>query len=189
MAFKLPPHCIAANFSDDLSDISYDSGESTVAVHTKNNFDQRFTWDDIQWLQSISALPIILKGILHPLDAELALQHNIAAIIVSNHGGRQIDTTPATIQILPTITQVIKGKIPVLMDGGIRRGTDIIKALSLGACAVLVGRPILWGLSIDGQQGVEKVLAILQTRTTIEYGLMWLYFCAYIARCWYISCL
>ncbi len=169
--FKLPRHCIAANFLEQLQDLAYETAESTLVVHTSNYFDNTFTWHDIQWLQSITKLPLLLKGVLHPQDAQLAVQFGVAGIIVSNHGGRQVDTTPATIEILPKIVEVINGQIPVFFDGGIRRGTDIIKALALGAQAVLVGRPVLWGLAVDGEQGVETILTLLSKELALNMAL------------------
>ncbi len=121
----------------------------------------KLTWKDIEWVRSISKLPVLLKGILAPEDARLAVEHGASGIIVSNHGARNLDTTPATIEALPGAVEAVEGKIPVLMDGGIRRGTDVIKALALGARAVLIGRPYLWGLAAGGAAGVERVVQIL----------------------------
>ena len=120
------------------------------------------TWKDIEWFKSFTKIPILLKGILNPDDAELAIKAGAAGIIVSNHSGRNLDTVPATIEALPYITEKVNGKIPVLMDGGIRRGTDVLKALALGANAVLVGKPICFGLASGGAEGVTKVLTILR---------------------------
>jgi isopentenyl diphosphate isomerase/L-lactate dehydrogenase-like FMN-dependent dehydrogenase len=120
------------------------------------------TWDVITWLHSITTLPIIVKGILTGEDAALALEHGANGIIVSNHGGRQIDGAIASIDALPEVLQAVGGRCEVLVDGGIRRGTDILKALALGARAVLVGRPILWGLAVQGQDGVSGILEILR---------------------------
>jgi 4-hydroxymandelate oxidase len=120
------------------------------------------TWKDIAWLQSFTKLPILLKGILNANDAELAVQNGVQGIIVSNHGARNLDTVPATIQVLPEIVDRVAGKIPVLMDGGIRRGTDIFKCLAYGATAVLIGRPYLYGLAVAGPEGVAKVIEILR---------------------------
>ncbi|MBI1841663.1 MAG: alpha-hydroxy-acid oxidizing protein [Verrucomicrobia bacterium] len=122
----------------------------------------RMTWPDIEWLQSITKLPVILKGILHPDDAERAVKANVAAIIVSNHAGRSLDTVPATISALPQVMERVGDRIPVLMDGGIRRGTDVLKALAYGAKAVLIGRPYLHGLGVAGAAGVARVVAILR---------------------------
>jgi len=121
------------------------------------------TWADVQWLRKLTRLPILLKGILAADDALRALDAGIDGIIVSNHGGRTLDTLPATINVLPSIAQAVNGRIPLLLDGGIRRGTDIFKALALGAKAVLVGRPFIHGLAAAGAPGVAHVLHILRS--------------------------
>jgi 4-hydroxymandelate oxidase len=121
-----------------------------------------FSWKDIDWLRGITSLPIVLKGILHPADAALAVEHGAAAVIVSNHGGRQLDTMPPTIDRLPLIADAVRGQVPLLLDGGVRRGTDIVKALAYGAQAVAIGRPVMWGLSVAGAEGVTKVLSLLR---------------------------
>ncbi len=120
------------------------------------------TWKDIEWLQSFTKIPVLLKGILNPDDAERAIQSGVSGIIVSNHSGRNLDTVPATIEALPRIATKVNKRVPLLMDGGIRRGTDVLKAIALGANAVLVGKPICFGLACGGADGVEKVLAILK---------------------------
>ena len=120
------------------------------------------SWDHIAWLRSITPLPILLKGVLHPEDARLAVAHGVNGLLVSNHGGRQLDTVPATIQALPEIVDAVRGRIPIILDGGVRRGTDVIKALALGADAVGVGRPVIWGLAVDGENGVRGVLELLR---------------------------
>jgi isopentenyl diphosphate isomerase/L-lactate dehydrogenase-like FMN-dependent dehydrogenase len=120
------------------------------------------TWETVDWLRSLTSLPIILKGILTAEDARLALEHGVSGIVVSNHGGRQLDSCVTGIEALPEIVEAVAGRCEVYMDGGIRRGTDILKALALGARAVLVGRPILWGLAVNGAQGVQHVLEILR---------------------------
>lgn len=122
---------------------------------------QRMTWDDIAWLKSITRLPVLLKGILDPDDAELAAGA-VAGIIVSNHGGRNLDTAPATISALPDLVDRVAGRVPVLVDGGIRRGTDVLKALACGAKAVLIGRPYLHGLAVAGAPGVARVVGLLR---------------------------
>jgi 4-hydroxymandelate oxidase len=121
-----------------------------------------FTWEAIQWVLSVTRLPIVLKGIMNPEDAELAVRAGVAAIIVSNHGGRCLDTQPATIHALGPVVEKVAGRLPVLVDGGIRRGTDVLKALALGAQAVLIGRPYVYGLATNGAEGVAQVVNILR---------------------------
>ena len=130
------------------------------------------TWKDIEWLKSITKMPILLKGILNPKDAEQSIKSGASGIIVSNHGGRSLDTVPATIEVLPYITRQVKKRIPVLMDGGIRRGTDVVKAIALGADAVLIGRPICYGLACGGAEGVAKVLKILKEELQLAMALI-----------------
>jgi 4-hydroxymandelate oxidase len=132
-------------------------------------FLRELSWEHIEWLRGVTRLPIVLKGIVHPEDARLAVGRGIDAIIVSNHGGRQLDTVPATIQLLPAIAAAVDGRIPLLLDGGIRRGTDVLVALALGARAVAIGRPVLWGLAAGGCEGVVQVLELL--RSEIERAL------------------
>ncbi|MDX2030415.1 MAG: alpha-hydroxy acid oxidase [Blastocatellia bacterium] len=124
--------------------------------------DPSVTWKEIDWLRSFARVPVLLKGILHPEDAALAVKAGASGLIVSNHGGRNLDTVPATIEALPPITQRVAGRLPILMDGGIRRGTDVLKALAYGARAVLIGRPYLHGLGVAGAHGVTRVVEILR---------------------------
>ncbi len=146
----------------------------------------RMTWADVEWLRSVTKLPVLLKGILDPDDAERAVAAGVDGIIVSNHGGRMLDTAPATISALPAVTERVAGRIPVLVDGGVRRGTDILKARAYGAAAVLVGRPYLHGLAVAGADGVARVVAILRdeleqamalagrpTLTAIDRSVIW----------------
>src|SRR6185436_798854 len=130
---------------------------------TPGKFLQRkaITWADIEWVRSLTNLPIVLKGILHPEDAEQGVDIGAQAIVVSNHGGRNLDTVPATADILPAVVDRIAGRAAVLVDGGIRRGTDVLKALAMGATAVLVGRPYLYALAVAGADGVERCIGIL----------------------------
>jgi 4-hydroxymandelate oxidase len=129
------------------------------------------TWESLAWLRSITSLPILLKGILTAEDALLAIEHGMDGIIVSNHGGRQLDTALASIEALPEIVEAVAGRCEVYIDGGIRRGTDILKALSLGARAVLVGRPVLWGLAANGAEGAYHVLEILRQELELAMAL------------------
>lgn len=129
------------------------------------------SWDDVAWLRSITRLPVLLKGITHPLDARQALDCGAAGLVVSNHGGRTLDTMPPTAELLPAVVQAVDGAIPVLVDGGIRRGTDVIKAMALGAAAVLVGRPVLHGLANGGAHGVAHVLRLLRDELEIAMAL------------------
>jgi 4-hydroxymandelate oxidase len=124
--------------------------------------DPKLTWKEIEWLRSFARTPVILKGVLNPDDAELAVKSGVSGIIVSNHGSRNLDTLPATIDALPEVAAKVAGRIPVLMDGGVRRGTDVLKAIALGASAVLIGRPYLFGLSVAGAEGVARVVNILR---------------------------
>ncbi|XP_072045179.1 2-Hydroxyacid oxidase 1-like isoform X2 [Amphiura filiformis] len=130
------------------------------------------TWETIDWLQSITRLPIVAKGILTAEDAREAVKHGVSGILVSNHGGRQLDGVMATIDVLPEVAQAVKGTgVEIYLDGGVRLGTDVLKALALGAKAVFVGRPILWGLALDGECGVKRVLKILQEEFDIAMAL------------------
>lgn len=126
-------------------------------------FSPELSWEHIDWLRKTTALKIALKGVMHPEDARLAVQNGVDALLVSNHGGRQLDTVPAAIELLPAIADAVGGGVPLLLDGGIRRGTDIVKAVALGASAVAIGRPVLWGLVVAGEQGVAQVLETLRS--------------------------
>jgi len=146
-------------------------GESALARYIADMWDANLTWDDVDWLRSISPLPVIIKGVLAPDDAALAVEHGAAAVIASNHGGRQLDGVPAPITVLPYIVDAVAGRVEVLLDGGVRRGTDVLKALALGARAVLVGRPLLWGLTLDGEAGVVAVLEHLRGEIDLAMAL------------------
>jgi 4-hydroxymandelate oxidase len=143
----------------DFYDGSFPSDLSTF-INERFKFD--LTWDDVAWLRSITKLPVVLKGISHPEDGRLAAEQGAAAVFVSNHGGRQLDAAPATIDTLPAIVDAVDGRLPIIVDGGIRRGTDVVTALALGAQAVAIGRPVLWGLASGGQQGALDVLETLR---------------------------
>ncbi|WP_329179181.1 alpha-hydroxy acid oxidase [Streptomyces sp. NBC_01477] len=124
------------------------------------------SWDDLRRLRDRHGLPVLLKGVLHPEDARLAVEEGMAGVIVSNHGGRQLDAAPAAVEALPRVADAVAGRIPVLLDGGVRAGCDVVTALALGATAVAVGRPVLWGLAAEGEDGVARVLAELRDDTS-----------------------
>ncbi|GLV54821.1 alpha-hydroxy-acid oxidizing enzyme [Dictyobacter sp. S3.2.2.5] len=149
------PGAFTGNVHNSLNGSIDDDERAAYVGHT-------LSWDIIAWLRTQTSLPIILKGILTAEDAVLAVQHGVEGIIVSNHGGRQLDGAIAPIEALPEIVAAVDGRCPVYLDGGIRRGTDVLKALALGAQAVMIGRPILWGLAVGGSEGVKHVLQILQ---------------------------
>ena len=133
--------------------------------------DPTLTWRDLEQLVAESPLPVIVKGIQTGEDAALACEHGAAAIVVSNHGGRQLDGVAPTSELLPEAVEAVGGRIEVLVDGGIRRGSDVVTALALGARAVLVGRPVLWGLAHGGEQGARHVLELLRDETELALAL------------------
>ncbi len=139
-----------------------ESNESNLSGYVQEHLDPSLSWKDIAWLRSITELPVLIKGISCKEDALIAVEHGAAGIVVSNHGGRQLDTCRATIDVLPEVADAVQGKTEILIDGGIRRGTDILKAVALGAKAVLIGRPVIWGLTADGENGVKSVLGIFR---------------------------
>jgi isopentenyl diphosphate isomerase/L-lactate dehydrogenase-like FMN-dependent dehydrogenase len=134
--------------------------------------DPSVSWRDLEWIASEGRLPVVLKGIVTAEDAELAVEHGAAAIVVSNHGGRQLDGVPATLDALPEVVEAVAGRVEVLLDGGIRRGTDVAKALALGARAVLVGRAAMFGLAAAGEDGVRHVLELLREELTLALCLL-----------------
>ncbi|WP_251095892.1 alpha-hydroxy acid oxidase [Streptomyces sp. Caat 7-52] len=164
-AFALPQDIVAANFppSETHSARRGAAGTSAVMVHTSEAFDPTLSWDDVAWLRGRTELRLVLKGVLHPEDAARAVELGADAVVVSNHGGRQLDGAVPAPSVLPAVCDAVAGRGEVLLDGGVRSGTDVLKALALGASAVLVGRPVLWGLAADGQRGVERVLSLLRT--------------------------
>uniref|UniRef100_A0A8D0GH87 (S)-2-hydroxy-acid oxidase n=1 Tax=Sphenodon punctatus TaxID=8508 RepID=A0A8D0GH87_SPHPU len=161
--FQLPPHMEVENFRGSI-----EVGAYGLPAHS---FDPSVCWDDIYWLRSLTHLPIIVKGILTQEDADLAMKHGVQGIIVSNHGGRQLDSTPATINALIEIKETVQDRIEVYVDGGIRTGSDVLKALALGAKYVFIGRPTLWGLAYKGEEGLREVLQILKDEFHLSMAL------------------
>jgi isopentenyl diphosphate isomerase/L-lactate dehydrogenase-like FMN-dependent dehydrogenase len=152
--------------------------EFEVAGDIFEDLDASASWRDLEWLAG-HGLPVVLKGVLSPDDARLAIEHGAAAVVVSNHGGRQLDGVPASIDALPRVGEAIAGRAEVLLDSGVRRGVDVLRALALGARAVLVGRPFIFGLAVAGEEGVADVLRLL--REEVELGLR-LLGCASVAE-------
>ncbi|WP_369354279.1 alpha-hydroxy acid oxidase [Lysinibacillus capsici] len=148
-----------------------DSFESYVQGVLQNVFHPKLNWEHVRELKKRTNLPILLKGILHPEDAKLAIDNGINGIIVSNHGGRQLDGVIGSLEALPAIAKVVNGQIPIILDSGVYRGMDALKALSLGADAVAIGRPFVYGLALEGQQGVEKVMTNLYDELKVSIAL------------------
>jgi 4-hydroxymandelate oxidase len=172
--FDFPPNPKMAN----LADMPRAKDDDThVHIHREKDLFQSIlpeslTWKDIEWIQSFARVPVVLKGVLHPDDAEIAVKQGIAGVIVSNHGARNLDTAPATIEALPRVADKAAGRMLVLMDGGVRRGTDVLKALALGANAVLIGRPVFYGLAVAGAAGVTRTLNILRSELEMAMALV-----------------
>ncbi|WP_437754479.1 alpha-hydroxy acid oxidase [Sorangium sp. So ce1389] len=169
--FALPEGLVMANLLDATAGVPVAERGSLLAAYVASRHDASLTWRDVEWLGSLTRLPILLKGIIRPDDAVRALSCGAAGVIVSNHGARQLDGSPATIEVLPAVADAVAGRCLVLMDGGVRWGTDVLKALALGARAVLVGRPVLWGLAALGVEGVARVLAALRDELSIAMAL------------------
>jgi 4-hydroxymandelate oxidase len=144
---------------------------SALADFTRDNWDASIGWKDVEWLRSITRLPVLVKGIVRGDDARLAMEHGASGVVVSNHGGRQLDTAVATARALPEVVDAIGGQGVVLVDGGIRRGGDVLKAVAMGAHAVLLGRPVLWGLALDGAAGAQRVLQLLKDECDLAFAL------------------
>lgn len=163
--FALPPGVAAANIDPAVmaGTGSGRPGESAIERHSREQFDPSLSWPDLAWLRELTRLPVVLKGVLTAEDAALAVAHGAAAVVVSNHGGRQLDRSVASLDALPEVVDAVAGRCPVLLDGGVRSGTDVLTALALGARAVLVGRPVLWGLALAGADGARAVLELLVT--------------------------
>jgi L-lactate dehydrogenase (cytochrome)/(S)-mandelate dehydrogenase len=156
MRMARTPRFTLANYVHDR-----ESDLVKLGARVTSLLDPGASWKDVEWLRRLWDRPLLIKGILHPEEARRAIAMGVDGIIVSNHGGRQLDAVPSTIEMLPAVLEAVAGRVPVLIDGGIRRGSDVVKAIALGATACLIGRPQLWGLAVAGQAGVAQVLQLL----------------------------
>jgi 4-hydroxymandelate oxidase len=170
--FHLPEGLRLANLiMPEFEQVPDVAGHSGLAAYFARLQDDNLTWRDVEWLRSITNLPVLVKGVSRGDDARHAVESGAAGIVVSNHGGRQLDTARPTIRALPEVVEAVAGRAEVLVDGGIRRGTDVLKALALGARAVQVGRPVLWALAVDGEAGVRHVLELLRAEFDLAMAL------------------
>jgi 4-hydroxymandelate oxidase len=168
-SFALPPGMDYAN----LVGLDAVADELPPARRVYNSrVDPTVTWADLDWLRSVARVPVVVKGLLRPDDAVRAVDHGVDGLVVSNHGARNLDTVPATADALPRVVEAVRGRVPVLVDGGIRRGADVAKALMLGATAVLVGRPYVWGLAAHGADGVKLAVDLLRTELEMAMCLL-----------------
>ncbi|WP_329529741.1 alpha-hydroxy-acid oxidizing protein (plasmid) [Streptomyces sp. NBC_01450] len=164
-SFRLPEGVRAAHFDRRADGIpaAARTGVSAIATQTSDLVDPSLSWRDLEWLREHTRLPLVLKGVLDAQDAATAARLGVDGVVVSNHGGRQLDGAPPAVSALPTVADAVAGRCEVLFDSGVRSGTDILKALALGAGAVLLGRPVLWGLAVGGQAGAHRVLDLFRT--------------------------
>lgn len=175
-SFVLPRTVTAANLKESAAGASglaahhQASGVSALMVHTADAFDPALSWANLEWIREQTQLPVIIKGILHPQDAAQAAAASVDAIVVSNHGGRQLDGALASVAALPGVVRAVAGRCPLILDSGVRSGTDVLKALALGASGVFLGRPALWGLAVGGERGAAQVLDLL--RAELEHAMM-----------------
>ncbi|KAH6773514.1 Aldolase-type TIM barrel family protein [Perilla frutescens var. hirtella] len=169
--FALPPHLTLKNFEGLNLGTIEKTNDSGLATYVADQIDRSLNWKDVKWLQTITKLPILVKGVLTAEDASLAVEAGVGGIIVSNHGARQLDYVPATIMALEEVMKATRGRVPVFIDGGIRRGTDVFKALALGASGVFIGRPVVFGLAAAGEAGVRKVVEMLHDEFELTMAL------------------
>jgi 4-hydroxymandelate oxidase len=161
--FVLPAGLRVENMTaEGLGEVERRELDSGLAAYFAEKLDQSLQWKDVAWLRSLTRLPLIVKGLVRPDDAVRAIDAGVSAVVVSNHGGRQLDGSPATATVLGPVCDAVQGRVEVYVDGGVRRGGDVLKAIALGARAVLVGRPILWGLAVAGEEGALAVLETLR---------------------------
>ena len=172
-AFDLPPGMRYENLKGALTVTGgAEVGQSALSQYFTDQLDSWLSWSDLEWLVSHSRLPIMAKGIVRGDDARRAVETGVRAVIVSNHGGRQLDYSVATLDALPEVVQAVGGDVPVMVDGGVRRGTDVLKAIALGARSVMIGRPYLWALAVDSESGVSKVLELLRHEIVVSMSLL-----------------
>lgn len=170
--FALPPHLGIENLhAAGYARLPGQAADSGLAAYVADLLDPTLTWAAVDWLRSLTKLPLLVKGIVRADDAKRAIDAGAAGVVVSNHGGRQLDASPATIEVLARVVDAVAGRGEVFMDGGVRRGADVIKAIALGARAVLVGRPVLWGLAAGGREGVAAALGILRRELDLAMAL------------------
>ncbi|MED6181120.1 Lactoylglutathione lyase [Stylosanthes scabra] len=170
--FSLPANYSLRNLEEpNIGKKKDETNGSVQFCHFLGEFDPSLNWKDVKWLQTITSLPILLKGILTSEDARIAIEYGVSGIIVSNHGARQLDYVPATIMVLEEIVKAVQGKVPVFVDSGIRRGTDVFKALALGASGVFIGRPVVYSLAAEGEDGVGNVLKMLREELQLTMAL------------------
>ncbi|KAJ8556098.1 hypothetical protein K7X08_022856 [Anisodus acutangulus] len=169
--FTLPPNLTLKNFEGlDIGKMDK-ADDSGLASYVAGQVDRSLSWKDVQWLQTFTSLPILVKGVLTGEDARIAVQSGASGIIVSNHGARQLDYVPATIMALEEVVKAAQGRVPVFLDGGVRRGTDVFKALALGASGVFIGRPVIFSLAADGEAGIRKVLQMMRDEFELTMAL------------------
>ena len=174
--FALPSHLTMGNFAKAAgahASGTKSSGKegSGLASYVSSLIDRTLTWDDIRWLKRTTTMKVVIKGVLSAEDAIKGLEVGVDAIWISNHGARQLDTTPATIEVLKEVCDAVQGRCEVYLDGGVTRGTDALKALALGARAVFVGRPTLWGLAHSGEEGVYNIMTLLNEELKLALAL------------------
>jgi isopentenyl diphosphate isomerase/L-lactate dehydrogenase-like FMN-dependent dehydrogenase len=169
-AFRLPDHLSVPNVGTLEGMEAEGASGSQLTRHFQTRIDPSFTWNDLAWLRELTPLPIVVKGVLTAEDAHLAAERGVH-VWVSNHGGRQLDTAVSSIEALPEVVEAVAGRVEVYLDGGVTRGTDVVKALALGARAVFLGRAPLWGLAAGGEAGVRRTLTLLQDEVRLAMAL------------------
>jgi 4-hydroxymandelate oxidase len=162
--FELPDGLEIASVAAHREQATVEAPEdgSGLAAYFATQLDPSLTWSDLEWLVGTSGIPVVVKGVHRGDDAERAVECGAAGVVVSNHGARQLDTVPASIEMLPAVADAVAGRATVILDGGVRRGIDVVKALALGADATMIGRPVLWGLALDGADGVRRVIDMMR---------------------------